>query len=119
MHIQHIYINMCVIILGSYDIVIGMDWLETHNMILNYKMKWLSLIDDLGQNRVIVGRNQGVVLIFVSSLQLHKSMRKVCKLYAIFELNKNGDMEGLENPPIVSKFSNSFPEELEGLPLEI
>jgi hypothetical protein len=26
-------------ILGSYDIVIGMDWLESHDAILNYKIK--------------------------------------------------------------------------------
>jgi hypothetical protein len=32
-----------VTILGSYDIVISMDWLESHDAILNYKMKWLSL----------------------------------------------------------------------------
>jgi hypothetical protein len=28
-----------VMILGSYDIVIGMDWLELHDVILNCKMK--------------------------------------------------------------------------------
>jgi hypothetical protein len=62
-------------ILGSYEIVIGMDWLESHDVILNYKMKRLSLIDDEGQRRVIVGRNQGVSLRFISSLQLQKSMQ--------------------------------------------
>jgi predicted aspartyl protease len=51
--------NLYVTILGSYDIVIGMDWLESHDAILNCKTKWLSLTDDLGQSRVIVGRNQG------------------------------------------------------------
>jgi hypothetical protein len=75
--------NLYVTILGSYDIVIGMDWLESHDAILNCKTKWLSLTDDLGQSRVIVGRNQGVSLRFISSLQLHKSMHKGCKLYAI------------------------------------
>jgi hypothetical protein len=36
--------NLYVMILGSYDIVIGMDWLESHDVILNCKTKWLSLI---------------------------------------------------------------------------
>jgi hypothetical protein len=44
-------------ILGSYDVVIGMDWLESHEAILNCKMKQLSLVDDEGQRRVIVGWN--------------------------------------------------------------
>jgi hypothetical protein len=61
---SHLYVT----ILGSYDIVIGMDWLESHNVILNCKMKRLSLNDDEGQRRVIIGRNQGVSLRFISSL---------------------------------------------------
>jgi hypothetical protein len=31
--------NLYITILGSYDVVIGMDWLESHEVILNYKMK--------------------------------------------------------------------------------
>jgi hypothetical protein len=31
--------NLYVMILGSYDIVIGMDWLESHETILNWEMK--------------------------------------------------------------------------------
>ena len=32
-------VNLYVTILGSYDVVIGMDWLESHEAILNFKMK--------------------------------------------------------------------------------
>jgi hypothetical protein len=69
-------VNLYVTILGSYDVMIGMDWLETHEAILNCKTKRLSLVDDEGQRRVTVGRNQGVSLWFISSLQLRKSMCK-------------------------------------------
>ena len=31
--------NLYVMILGSYDVVIGMDWLKSHEAILNCKMK--------------------------------------------------------------------------------
>jgi hypothetical protein len=105
-------VDLYVTILGSYDIVIGMDWLESHDAILNCKTKWLSLTDDLGQSRVIVGRNQGVSLRFISSLQLQKSMHKGCRLYEILALNEKGEAEGLENLPIVQEFADIFPEEL-------
>jgi hypothetical protein len=39
-------VNLYVTILGSYDVVIGMDWLETHEAILNCKTKRLRLVDD-------------------------------------------------------------------------
>jgi hypothetical protein len=72
-----------------------MDWLELHEVICNYKTKRLSLVDDDGHRRVIVGWNLGVSLRFISSLQLRKSMRKGCKIYVIFALNKKGVAEGL------------------------
>jgi hypothetical protein len=68
--------NLYITILGSNNVVIDMDWLELHEVILNYKTKWLSLVDDERHRRVIVGRNQEVSLRFISSLQLRKRMRK-------------------------------------------
>ena len=61
-------VNLYIMILGSYDVVIGMDWLESHEAILNCKKKWLSLVNDEGHRRLIVGWNQGFSLRFASSL---------------------------------------------------
>ena len=41
--------NLYVTILGSYDVVIGMDWLERHWSLVNYKTKTIYYKDDLGQ----------------------------------------------------------------------
>jgi hypothetical protein len=109
-------VDIYVTILGSYDIVIGMDWLESHDSILNFKMKWLSLTEDLGQSRVIVGRNYGVSLRFVFFLQLQKSMCKGLKLYAILSLNEKEKEEGIENLLLVQEFADVFLEYLPGLP---
>ena len=82
--------NLYIMILGSYDIVIGMDCLESHEVILNYKMKWLRLFNYEGKSCVIVGQNEGLSLRFISSLQLQKSMCKGCKIYVILVLNEKG-----------------------------
>jgi hypothetical protein len=63
-------VNLYIMILGSYDIMINMDWLESHEEILNCKMTQLSLVDDEGQRCLIVGQNHGVSLRFISSLKL-------------------------------------------------
>jgi hypothetical protein len=107
--------NLYVTILGSYDVATGMDWLESHEAIINCKMKWLSLVNDEGQRHVIVGWNQGVSLRFISSLQLRKSMRKGCKLYVILVLNEKGLVEGLEHIPVVREFADVFSKELPGM----
>jgi hypothetical protein len=80
--------NLYVTILGSYDVVIGMDWLESHDVIHNCKTKKLSFVDDEGQRRVIVVWNQGVSLGFIHSLQLQKSMHKGCNIYVILALTR-------------------------------
>jgi hypothetical protein len=46
--------------LVSYDIVIGMDWLEIHDVILHCKAKNVYFIDDEGNERNLVGMNKGV-----------------------------------------------------------
>jgi hypothetical protein len=97
-------VNLYVTILGSYDIVIGMDWLESHEAILNCKTKQLSLIDYEEQRCVIVVQNQGVSIRIITSLQLWKSMRKGCNLYAILALNERGVAEGIEHLLVVKEF---------------
>jgi hypothetical protein len=96
-----------------------MDWLESHEAILNYKTNRLSLVDDEGWRRVIVGWNQGVSLRFISSLQLRKSMCKGCKIYVILALNEKGLVEGLEHLMLVREFVDVFPEELLGMSSEM
>jgi hypothetical protein len=69
--------------------------------------------EDEGQRHVIVGQNQGVSLIFIYSLQLRKSMRKGCKLYAILALNEKGIAKGLEHLLVVrERVSDVFPEDI-------
>jgi hypothetical protein len=107
--------NLYVTTLGSYDVVIDMDSLKSHDMILDSKAKWLSLVDDEGQRHMIVGWSQGVSLRFISSLELWKSMIKGCNLYAILTLNEKGVVEGLEKLLVVREFADVFPEELPGM----
>jgi hypothetical protein len=42
--------NLYGTILGSCDVMISMDWLESLEAILNCKMKWLSLVDVRGRD---------------------------------------------------------------------
>jgi hypothetical protein len=103
-------------IYGYYDIAISMDWLESHEVILNCKKKWLSLVDDEEQICVIVGRNQEASLRFTTFLWLQKNLCKWFKLYVILALNEKGEAEGLEHLLVVREFVDIFPKELLGMP---
>lgn len=65
-------VNLRVIPLGSYDIVLGMDWLEKNQAILDCKDKKISCLDDVGSARVIVGIKRSISLRTISAKQLER-----------------------------------------------
>ena len=44
-------VEMNVVTLGSYDVLIGMDWLEAHRVKLNYYNKAFECLDEEGNPR--------------------------------------------------------------------
>eukprot|EP00253_Pinus_taeda_P018041 PITA_18041 len=103
-------------ILGGYDVVIGMDWLERHEAVLDCKDKILHFTDDDGQRKSLRGKNRGVSLRFISSMQLMKFRRKGCQLFSVVTLNEKSDSEDFDKHPFLVEFKDVFPEELPGLP---
>ena len=49
------YIDMNVLPLGSYDVLIGMDWLEAHREKIYCYNKTFECLDDEGNIRVVKG----------------------------------------------------------------
>ena len=43
-------VNVNILHLGSYDLLIGMDWVEEHKVLLNYFDKTFTCIDNNGNN---------------------------------------------------------------------
>jgi hypothetical protein len=41
--------------------IIGMDWLEAHEVVLDCKGKIIYFIDDLGHKIILIGTNRGVL----------------------------------------------------------
>ena len=54
--------------LGSYDLLIGMDWIEEHKAVLNCFDKTFTCIDDNGNNIKVKGIPRKVTLREISAL---------------------------------------------------
>ena len=76
------YANMNILPLGSYDILIGMDWLEAHKVKLECYNKTFECMDEKGNPRVVRGIPKVIYVRQISVMQLKKFCRKCCKLYA-------------------------------------
>jgi len=64
--------------LGSYDVLIGMDWLEEHRAKLDCYKKILECINDEGRPQLVRGILKKVSIRQVSTLQLGSFFKKNC-----------------------------------------
>eukprot|EP00253_Pinus_taeda_P011854 PITA_11854 len=115
---QPITADLNVLPLGSYDILIGMDWLEKHWSLVNCKTKTIYYKDDLGQQQELQGIKHPVQIRPITASQLAKCLRKKCQIYAIQVgyANQKDKMSALGNILVVQEFVDVFPEEVPGLP---
>jgi hypothetical protein len=74
--------DLDIIPLGSYDYLIGMDWLDEHHVVLECYNKTFTCLDEEGNLKTIQGIPRSVTIIEVSTLQLKKSYRKGCQVFA-------------------------------------
>jgi hypothetical protein len=88
--------------LGSYDLLIGMDWLVAYKTKLDYYHKTLECVNEEGRNTTLQGIQKHVSVRQISSLQMKKYCRKGCSLYAIQVLESvENDKPNLEDHPIL------------------
>ena len=83
--------DLNIIPLGSYDVLIGMDWLDAHHAVFHFHNKTYTCLDEKGNQVITKGIPRPISLRHVSSLQLNKFLKNGCHLYAIHvEESKEG-----------------------------
>jgi hypothetical protein len=115
---QKIRTNLNILPLGSYDMIIGMDWLEQHKAILDCYTKILSYKDNFGTVRTTQGIPNPVSARKVSAMQLKKCIKKGCQVYAIQVMNllEKEDKPNLEDFFVLREFRDVFVDEIPELP---
>ena len=106
--------------LGSYDIIIGMDWLEKHHVIFNYFQNNFTCLNKEGEIITIIGVPRKIYVRQISALQMKKDVRKGCKFFVVHIINNEQvnkeNKPGFEDILILQDFADVFPEEIPGLP---
>ena len=111
------YVDLNVLPLGSYDILIRMDWLEAHKVKLDYYNNTCERIDEEGNRKVVRGIPKVIYIRNISAMRPKKIYRKGCILYAthVLEGAKN-ETPMLEEFHVLKEFRDVFPDEVAGLP---
>ena len=74
------YLN--ILPLGSYDFLIGMDWLEQYHAILDCHNKAFTCLDEEGNPKIVQGIPKVVSVWKISTMQLKKCYRKGYQIFA-------------------------------------
>ena len=74
-------VDLNVLPLGSYDVFIGMDWLEAHRVKLDYYNKTFECMDEEGNPRIVRGIPKVIYVRKISAMQLKKFTKKGFQLY--------------------------------------
>jgi hypothetical protein len=102
--------------LGSYECLIGMDWLDQHHAILDYHNKEFTCLDEDGNLRKVQGIPRAVTIREISALQLKKCYRKRCQIFAAhMEETPKDKVPNLEDYAVLENFEDVF-KEVPGLP---
>jgi hypothetical protein len=102
--------------LGSYECLIGMDWLDQHHAILDCHNKAFTYLDEEGNLRKVEGISRAVTVKEVSTLQLKKCYRKGCQIFAPhMEETPKDKVQNLEYHAVLEDFEDVF-KEVPGLP---
>ncbi|GJY56547.1 putative reverse transcriptase domain-containing protein [Tanacetum coccineum] len=116
-------IDLMPVELGSFDVIIGMDWLAKYHALIFCDEKVVRI--PYGDEVLIIrgdncdGRSKSKLNI-ISCTKTHKYMEKGCQVYLEQVTSKKNEDKSeekrLEDVPIVREFSQVFPEDLPGLP---
>nr|GEV36834.1 reverse transcriptase domain-containing protein [Tanacetum cinerariifolium] len=113
---QPFEIDLMPIKLGSFDVVIGMDWLSKYHakIICDEKVVHIHIEDET----LIIRDNQSRTRSsLISCIKTERYISKGCQVFIAQVMEKKSDEKRLENIPVVREYPDVFPEELSGLPL--
>ena len=115
MHLLELHVDLILLKLHDFDIILGMDWLETHHaLVVCFAKK--ATFHILGQPEFSFERSFGDTSIqLISVMKAQPLLKKGCEGYLAY-IVRDDKVVKLEDIPMVRDFPDIFPKELHGLP---
>jgi hypothetical protein len=104
-------VDVNIIPLGSYDCLIGMDWLEKHYDVLNCYNKTIICLDEEWKHGKIQCIPRVVDVREISTIHLKNSFKKGCQIFAAhMEEEAKDKVESIEDHSVLKDFEDVFGE---------
>nr|GEV59881.1 reverse transcriptase domain-containing protein [Tanacetum cinerariifolium] len=111
---QPFKIDLMPIKLGSFDVVIGMDWLSKYHARIICDEKVVHIPID-GETLIIQGDRNKTRLSLISCIKTERYISRGYQVFIAQLIEKKSDEKQLKDIPVVREFPEVFPEDLPGL----
>ena len=95
--------------------ILGMDWLSRHQVVVDCRMKRVTLRIPSGEKVTFVYKRSNHLSNVISNATARTMVRKGCEAYLAYVIDTKKAELSLSDIPTVSDYPNLFPEELTGL----
>ncbi|KAI3685709.1 hypothetical protein L6452_34966 [Arctium lappa] len=109
-------INLIPIELGSFDVVVGMDWLSKNRAEICCSEKTVRIPLPEGETLVVHGEKSERNFKIVSCMKMRKYLKKGSNAFLAHVIDKEMKEKHIQDFPIVRDFPEVLPEDLPGLP---
>ncbi|KAJ9544324.1 hypothetical protein OSB04_024031 [Centaurea solstitialis] len=109
-------IDLIPIKIGSFDIIVGMDWMPNHRATICCAEKIVRLALPDGGVLEVHGEKPKRDIKIVSFMKMRSHLRKECVAFMAHVVDQKAEKKSIQDIPVVREFPEVFPEELPGLP---
>ncbi|KAJ0576325.1 putative aspartic peptidase domain superfamily [Helianthus annuus] len=113
---QRFSIDLLPIQLGSFDVVVGMDWLSKNKAEVICHEKIIRIPSANDETLIVHGEKRDAPVRIIDCMKAQKCLRKGCVAFLAHVVDKKVVEPKLEDIPVVKEFPDVFPEDLPGLP---
>ena len=100
----------------EFDVILGMDWLSQHQVVVDCRMKRVTLKTPSGEEVTFIGERSNHLSNVISTTTVRTMVRKGCEAYLVYVIDTKKAKPSLSDIHIVSDHPDMFPEEFPGLP---
>ena len=102
--------------LRGFDVILGMDWLSRHQMVVDCRMKRVTLKTPSDEEVTFINKRLNHLSNVISTTTVRTMVRKGCEAYLAYVIDTKKAEPSLSDIPKVCDYLDVFPEELSGLP---
>ena len=100
----------------EFDVILGMDWLSRHQMVVDFRMKQVTLRTPSGEEVTFIGERSNHLSNVISTTTARTMVKKECEANLAYVIDTKKAEPSLSDIPTVCDYPNVFQEELLGLP---